>query len=157
MRYLCCANLIICQKNSILCNFEKRYKIIFMLRKIFFNVLRMICKILLFVKIYVKNICLKISVTCLSFLAEQSRTHVEPIIITRINHSTQRCWKFEFILNRYKRGLETCPQANLHKSGREYFLPFFLPFFPTRMSDDYDSAPSRKYSRSLWCKFACIG
>ena len=26
---------------------------------------------------------------------------------------------------RYKRGLETCQQANLHQSGREYFLLFF--------------------------------
>ena len=27
-------------------------------------------------------------------------------------------------INRYKRGLETCPQANLYQSGREYFLLF---------------------------------
>ena len=55
--------------------------------------------------------------------------------------------------NRYKRGLETCQQANLHQSGRECFLLFF----PTPPSDEYGSAPSRKYSRPLWCKFACIG
>ena len=30
-------------------------------------------------------------------------------------------------------------------------------FFPTRPSDEYDSAASRKYSHPLWCKFACIG
>ena len=29
-------------------------------------------------------------------------------------------------LNRYKRVLETSPQANLHQSGREYFLLFFF-------------------------------
>ena len=28
--------------------------------------------------------------------------------------------------NRYKRGLEACPQANLHQSGRDYFLRFFF-------------------------------
>ena len=49
--------------------------------------------------------------------------------------------------NRYKRGLETCPQANLRQSGREYFFSFL--FFPTRPSDEYDSAPSQKYSRPL--------
>ena len=43
-------------------------------------------------------------------------------------------------------------QANLAKSGREYFLLFF----PTRPSDEYDSAPSRKYSRPLLDVFACI-
>ena len=57
------------------------------------------------------------------------------------------------IINRYRRGLETCPQANLAKSGRKYFLLFF----PTRPSDDYDSAPSRKYSCPLLDVFACIG
>ena len=34
---------------------------------------------------------------------------------------------------------------------------YFLLFFPTRPSDEYDSAPSRKYSRSLLNVFACIG
>ena len=33
--------------------------------------------------------------------------------------------KFEIVVvNRYSRGLETCPQANLAKSGRKYFLLF---------------------------------
>ena len=50
-------------------------------------------------------------------------------------------------------GLETCPEANLAKSGREYF-PLF---FSTRPSDEYDSAPSRKYSRPLLDVFACNG
>ena len=58
-----------------------------------------------------------------------------------------------FYLNLYKRGLETCPQANLHQSGREYCLNFS----PTRPSDEYDSAPSRKYSRPLLDVFTCIG
>ena len=34
---------------------------------------------------------------------------------------------------------------------------YFLLFFPTRSSDEYDSSPSRKYSRSLLKVFACIG
>ena len=34
---------------------------------------------------------------------------------------------------------------------------YFLLLFPTRSSDEYDSAPSRKYSRSLLNVFACIG
>ena len=44
--------------------------------------------------------------------------------------------------NRYRRGLEICPQAKTFKSGREYFLLLF----PTPSSDEYDSAPRRKYS-----------
>ena len=59
---------------------------------------------------------------------------------------------FKLTFNRYRRGLETCPQANLAKSGRKYFLLFF----PTRPSDEYDSASSRKYSRPLWDLFAYI-
>ena len=31
----------------------------------------------------------------------------------------------ESSFNRYRRRLETCPQANLHQSGREYFLFLF--------------------------------
>ena len=33
---------------------------------------------------------------------------------------------------------------------------FFLLFFPTCLSDEYDSAPSRKYLRPLLDVFACI-
>ena len=56
-------------------------------------------------------------------------------------------------VNRYRRGLETCPQAKTSKSGIEYFSSFF----PTHPSDEVDSAPSRKYSRPLLDVFACIG
>ena len=49
------------------------------------------------------------------------------------NPSAPVCYK----INRYKRGLETCPQANLHQSGREYFLYFF--------SDDY-----QKWKKKCW-------
>ena len=31
----------------------------------------------------------------------------------------------------------------------------FSSLFPPRPSDEYDLAPSRKYSRPLWCKFTC--
>ena len=34
---------------------------------------------------------------------------------------------------------------------------YFLLLFSTRPSDEYDSVPSRKYSRSLLDVFACIG
>ena len=34
---------------------------------------------------------------------------------------------------------------------------YFLLFFPTRPSDEYDSARGRKYSRPLLDVFACIG
>ena len=34
---------------------------------------------------------------------------------------------------------------------------YFLLFFPTRPSDEYDSASCRKYSRPLLDVFACIG
>ena len=64
--------------------------------------------------------------------------------------------KFDIGLNRYGRGLETCPQAKTFKSERSAPTLFFL-FFPTRPSDEYGSAPSRKYSCSLKNVFACIG
>ena len=48
-------------------------------------------------------------------------------------------------INRYRRGLKTCRQAKTSKSGQA----IFFSFFPTRPSDEYDSAPSRKYSRPL--------
>ena len=57
-------------------------------------------------------------------------------------------WLFEMIyiiilyFNRYRRGLETCPQANLVQSVQAIF--FF--FFPPRPSDEYDSAPSRNHT-----------
>ena len=44
------------------------------------------------------------------------------------------------LINRYKRVLETCPQSNLAKNGHA----IFFCFSPTRPSDEYDSAPSRK-------------
>ena len=72
----------------------------------------------------------------------------------------QQCWSLYrsqgiliFNFNRYRRGLETCPQAKTSKSGHA----IFFSFFPTRPSDEYDSAPSRKYSRPLLDVFACIG
>ena len=48
-----------------------------------------------------------------------------------------------FDLNRYRRGLENCPQANLIQSVQAIF---FLFFFPPRPSDEYDSAPRRNYT-----------
>ena len=39
-----------------------------------------------------------------------------------------------FPLNGYKRGIETCPQVNLHQSGREYFLLFFRRVRATSMT-----------------------
>ena len=55
--------------------------------------------------------------------------------------------------NRYRRGLETFPQAKTLQKWTRYFLLFF----PTRPSDEYDSGLSRKYSRPLLDIFACIG
>ena len=37
-------------------------------------------------------------------------------------------------LNRYRRGLETCPQAKTSKSGREYFVLFFRRVRATSMT-----------------------
>ena len=37
-------------------------------------------------------------------------------------------------LNRYRRGLETCPQSNLTESGREYFLLFLRRIRATSMT-----------------------
>ena len=56
-------------------------------------------------------------------------------------------------INRYRRGLETCPQAKTSKSGHAIFFSFFR----TRPSDECDSAPSRKYSRPLLDVFTWIG
>ena len=59
---------------------------------------------------------------------------------------------FTSLAERYRRGLETCPQAKTSNSGHAFFF-----FFPTRPSDEHDSAPSQKYSRPLMEVFACIG
>ena len=45
----------------------------------------------------------------------------------------------------------------LHRRTRPKVDTLCSSFFPTRPSDDYDSAPSRKYSRPLLDVFACIG
>ena len=52
--------------------------------------------------------------------------------------------------NRYNRGLETCPQEKTSKRGRA----ILFSFFSTCPSDEYDSAPSRKYSHPLLDVFA---
>ena len=44
-------------------------------------------------------------------------------------YHTNMVVKFKFKLNRYKRGLDTCPQANLHQSGRKYFRHRHFPVF----------------------------
>ena len=44
------------------------------------------------------------------------------------------------------------------RSKKKAAPPRYLLFeFPLRPSDEYDSAPSRKYSRSILNVFACIG
>ena len=48
----------------------------------------------------------------------------------------------QIVFNRCRRGLETCPQANLAKMSHA----IFFSFFPTGPSDEYDSAPSQKYT-----------
>ena len=73
-------------------------------------------------------------------------------IIENNNEENTGCLRPEINFNRYRRGLETCPQAKTSKSGHAIFF-----FFPTRPSDECDSAPSRKYSRPLLDNFACIG
>ena len=45
----------------------------------------------------------------------------------------------------------------VHKQKRPKMDTLFSSFFPTRPSDEYDTAPSRKYSRPLLDDFACIG
>ena len=55
-----------------------------------------------------------------------------------------------YTVNRYRRGLVTCPQAKTSKSGQAIFFFFSNAF-------EYDSAPSRKYSLPLLNVFACIG
>ena len=45
----------------------------------------------------------------------------------------------------------------VHRRKRPKVDTLFSSFFPTRPSDEYDSAPSRKYSRPLLDVFACIG
>ena len=51
-----------------------------------------------------------------------------PILSTDLNKQQKiKIWPMLTTdeVNRYKRGLETCPQAKMSKSGREYFLLFF--------------------------------
>ena len=60
------------------------------------------------------------------------------------------------LINRYRRGLDTCPQAKTFKSERSA-TTLYSSFFPTRSSDEYDSASSRKYSHPFLIVFACIG
>ena len=45
----------------------------------------------------------------------------------------------------------------VHRRKRPKVDTLFSSFFPTRLSDEYNSAPSRKYSRPLFGVFACIG
>ena len=45
----------------------------------------------------------------------------------------------------------------VHRRKRPKVDTLFFSFFPTLSSDEYDSAPSRKYSRTLLDVFACIG
>ena len=51
------------------------------------------------------------------------------------------------IINRYRRGLETCPQANLAKSGRKYFLLFFSEASERRV---WLSAKSKILASTFW-------
>ena len=53
-------------------------------------------------------------------------------------------------INRYRRRLETCPQAKMSKSGHAIFFCFFRRARATSMTQ-------RKYSRPLLDVFACIG
>ena len=45
----------------------------------------------------------------------------------------------------------------VHRRRRPKVDTLFSCFFPTRPSDEYDSAPSRKYSHPFLDVFACIG
>ena len=45
----------------------------------------------------------------------------------------------------------------VHRRKRPKVDTLFSSFFPTRPSNEYDSAPSRKYSSPLLDVFACIG
>ena len=69
------------------------------------------------------------------------------------DHNFEKIDENDFLVNRYRRGLETCQQAKKSKSGHA----IFFSFFPTRSSYEYDSAPSLKYSCPLLDVFACIG
>ena len=73
--------------------------------------------------------------------------------------------EFQDLDSFYKRPL--LEKKNLTDTGRardlstgekvQKWTHYFLLFFPTRPSDEYDSAPSRKNSRPLLEVFACIG
>ena len=61
----------------------------------------------------------------------------------KVSEKNQNCKSyFKVPFNRYRRGLKTCPQANLVQSVQAIF--FF--FFPPHPSEEYDSAPSRNYT-----------
>ena len=62
---------------------------------------------------------------------------------------------FKMFINRYRRGLGSSESELVHMRKRPKVHASF--FFPTRPSDEYDSAPTRKYSRPFLDVFACIG
>ena len=92
-------------------------------------------------------------------------TTTSELISTFTTHSTRESKLITFSdsgrvrlpLNRYRRGLETCPQAKTFKSEGSATTLFSSLFFPTCPTQLYDSSPSGKYSRPLLIVFACIG
>ena len=54
--------------------------------------------------------------------------------IRYINFLREKQFNWNLCFNRYRRGLETCPQAKTSKSGREYFLLFFRRVRATSMT-----------------------
>ena len=60
---------------------------------------------------------------------------------TRARHITMRHW----LVNRYRRGLDYSTGEFGPKCAQRHHAIYFTKF-PTRPSDEYDSAPSRKYT-----------
>ena len=57
-------------------------------------------------------------------------------------------------LNRYRRGLETCPQANLVQNVVHTLFTSYQKKF-NNPKDEYDSAPGRKYT-AHFCSFSPV-
>ena len=55
-------------------------------------------------------------------------------IFKYVSYSLSRAFSYPYrLINRYRRGIETCPQAKTSKSGREYVSSFFSDAFERRV------------------------
>ena len=77
--------------------------------------------VFLFIKINLDQVILLARIPVIDQAQDQLIETVNNIEKSRLKSATSSPAAKIGKVNRYKRGLETCPQANLHQSGRDYF------------------------------------